>query len=71
MEKFQNNYIVKKKPVKKKIHTGNSLAVHWLGPFTDKDEVSITGWETKILQSQKKKYIQSGSMYTKFFKNKN
>ena len=55
MEKFQNNYIVKKKPVKKKIHTGNSLAVHWLGPFTDKDEVSITGWETKILQSQKKK----------------
>ena len=55
MEKFQNNYIVKKKPVKKKIHTGNSLAVHWLGPFTDKDVVSITGWETKILQSQKKK----------------
>ena len=55
MEKFQNNYIVMKKPVKKKIHTGNSRAVHWLGPFTDKDEVSITGWETKILQSQKKK----------------
>ena len=52
MEKFQNNYIVMKKPVKKKIHTGKSLAVHWLGPFTDKDEVSITGWETKILQSQ-------------------